>query len=78
MGPKGGYTLTRDPDRVSMLEVIQVMQDRVLVNRCTDGEQVCPHQLNCPVNGRLCTLQKKMDQFLKDVSIQDLVNDRKS
>ena len=72
MGPKGGYKLSRKPDQITMLDVVRAMQGRVAVNECTIDTGYCPRQKTCPVNGRLCTLQRVLDTYMKDVTLEDI------
>ena len=71
MGSKGGYRLSRLPDDITMLEVIQAMQGKIIVNRCTKGIETCPRQPHCPVNKTLNILQRQIDEYLNQVTIKD-------
>ena len=73
MGPTGGYQLSRQPKQITMLDVIRAMQGEITVNRCTGGPDGCPRQANCPVSSKLCQLQRKVEEFLADVKLQDLL-----
>ena len=68
MGPAGGYQLCREPGKITMLDVIQTMQGNITVNRCTDKNDNCPRQANCPVSSKLCQLQQCVDEFLRGVT----------
>lgn len=72
MGPTGGYQLSREPKQITMLDVIEVMQGDVAINRCTKGDDNCPRQANCPVSIVLRRLQKNMDEYFGEVTLKDL------
>ena len=73
MGPAGGYRLCREPEQINMLDVIRAMQGNVTINRCTDGYDRCERQSNCKVSGKLCQLQRQVEEFLADVTLRDLI-----
>ena len=73
MGPKGGYRLSLQPDRITMLEVIKAMQGNVAVNQCTVDWDICPRRPGCPLNGKLCQLQQIVDKYLAEVTLDDIV-----
>jgi Rrf2 family protein len=74
MGPAGGYRLCREPEKITMLDVIQTMQGNITVNRCTDKDDNCPRQANCPVNSVLSRLQRNVDEFFAKVTLKDLLD----
>jgi len=76
MGPAGGYRLCLEPEKITMLDVIRTMQGNVAVNRCTDENDNCPRQANCPVSRVLCRLQRDVDEFFVKVTLKDLLNNK--
>ena len=76
MGPKGGYKLSKEPELITILEVIRAMQGAITVNTCTLEKGLCDRQENCPLNGQLCMLQTQIDQYLKSVSLIDILNNQ--
>ncbi len=74
MGSAGGYRLCREPEKITMLDVIRAMQGNVVVNRCTDENDNCPRQANCPVSKVLCQLQQDIDEFFTKVTLEGLLD----
>ncbi len=72
MGPKGGFQLSRDPSRISLLEVIEAMQGPIGLNRCLLNLAACPRQPDCPVSKKLAKLQKYMSNYLGSVTLDEL------
>ena len=72
MGPKGGYRLCRDPEQITILEVVGAMQGELAVNRCTNSNDGCARKAKCPLNGQLCELQYMVDNFMAGVTLQRL------
>ena len=72
MGPKGGFTLSREPSRINLLEIIEAVQGPVTVNRCLVKDQGCDRQPECPVSGTLEKLQEHIESFLTKTTLDKI------
>jgi Rrf2 family protein len=72
MGPKGGFQLSRDPAQINLLDMIEVIQGPLSVNRCLLREACCPRQEICPVRAKMGELQGHMGEYLGGVTLADL------
>ncbi len=41
-GPSGGFTLKRDPNEVTLLEIYEAIEGKIEVQACPMDKQVCP------------------------------------
>jgi len=73
MGPTGGFRLSKDPSRISLLEVIEAIQGPIELNRCLLNVDACPRQPDCPVSKRLAELQKHIRRYLDSVTLDKLI-----
>lgn len=73
MGPKGGFKLSKEPSKISLLEVVEAIQGPVKLNRCLLGNGVCPQQKNCKVRGKLSELEDSINNYLGSVKLNGLV-----
>ncbi len=86
-GKAGGYELGVDAGEVSILDVVGVIEGGVRLVPCCEGLNdgaggdisgnnggCCEIGDGCPVKGPLQRLQVKMNEFLRDVSLADLLN----
>jgi Rrf2 family protein len=76
MGPKGGFRLSRPAGRISLLEVIEVIQGPLRINRCLLKDAVCPRQKKCAVRRKIGELQGRMDEYLGSVTLAELAAGR--
>jgi len=76
MGPKGGFRLSRDRSKISLLEVIEAIQGKVLLIRCLLGEDICPHQKSCKVRTKLAELERSINSYLDSVTLEKIVRQK--
>lgn len=76
MGPKGGFRLGRKPSKISLRDIIEVVQGPVLLNRCLLGVYECPRRPKCAVSKKLAELQKYIDGYLGEIKLDELSTSR--
>jgi len=74
MGPKGGFVLGAEPSKISLLDVVEVIQGPINMNRCLLGEDICPRQTTCAVRGKLANLQKNINSSLAAITLDELTH----
>ena len=78
-GARGGYRLACDPEAVSLADVIGALEGPVRLSECLVGhagrEGECSQSLmaSCQVGGPLHRVQRKLSDFLKRVSLAEIV-----
>ena len=74
MGPKGGFSLSRKPSEISLLDIICAIQGSVSVNKCILIPKVCPRSKNCSVRNKLGKLQKSINESLAKITLDELIH----
>ncbi len=77
MGARGGFRLDREPGRISLLDVVEVIQGRLSLNRCLLSKTCCPRIATCPVRAKMGELQGQMEEYLGKVTLADLIQAQK-
>ncbi len=72
MGAKGGFRLSREPSKITVLQVIEAIQGPVRLNRCLLSADGCPRQRSCPVKPKLTELQKFISSYLDSITLDEL------
>lgn len=72
MGPKGGFTLGRAPEKITLLEVVEVIQGPISLNRCLLGSDACCRQRDCAVRAKLADVQETILESLASITFADL------
>ena len=76
MGSKGGFYLNRNPKDISLGEVVEVIQGPLKVNRCILDKEFCPRMPSCTVRKELLKLQKKIEDFYHQITVERLAGNR--
>jgi Rrf2 family transcriptional regulator, cysteine metabolism repressor len=77
-GVHGGYTLTRPPDQISVLDVITVVEGEVAPVECVSHDYVsgsCLREGDCASRGLWQKLKRSIDAVLSQTTIAELVAD---
>ncbi len=71
-GPQGGFSLTRDPKEITVLDIMEALQGPVAINQCFLGVSACPNYSSCEIKENLEGIQEEMLAILSKVTIADL------
>ncbi len=71
-GASGGVRLARSPGDITMLDVIQVIDGPVALNRCVVGADSCPYSPSCPMHEVWCDVQAELVQRLSKTTFAEL------
>ena len=75
-GPNGGFRLSKNPSMINLLQIIEVIQGPVTLNRCLVDVSSCIRQPDCPVSRKLMELQQNLVSSLKDITLNDLLQSK--
>lgn len=79
-GPKGGYRLQRPPEKITVLEVVEAIDGREPLFRCTEIRQQGPltyeaqaYRLPCAIHVAMARAEKVWREALRTQTIADIV-----
>jgi len=64
-GARGGVSLAKSPDQISLLEVVEAIDGPILLNECVAHNGVCTFGDNCPMRPIWCDAQSELVVRLK-------------
>lgn len=72
-GPKGGITLARDPQDISMLDIIEAVEGKINLMDCLEHPEHCGDSRNCSIMGVLHTAQAALVNTLANTNLKLMV-----
>lgn len=72
-GHQGGYNIIRDLQRVSVLELMEIIEGPVMVAKCLNEHSNCELQSSCNIQSPIEQLNKKLNEFYRDLKVAELL-----
>lgn len=72
-GPQGGYNIVRDLQRVSVLELMEMIEGPVQVAKCLNDNSACELHSSCNIQSPVEQLNKKLNEFYRDLKVAELL-----
>ncbi len=72
-GRTGGYRLTKDPAKVTLLEVVEALEGDLLLNVCVTRPEACQFSTRCKVHLVWEAARKGLRDLLDSIYLTDLV-----
>ena len=72
MGPTGGFSLSREPSKITLMEIIKVLQGEIRLNRCLPGGDGCEFEPDCEINTKLSCLQLYINGYLNEITLAEI------
>ncbi|MFC1675647.1 RrF2 family transcriptional regulator [Planctomycetota bacterium] len=76
MGPKGGFILSREPSKITLMDIINVLQSGIRLNKCLLGGDGCEFASECEINTKLSSLQLYIDGYLGGITLEQILQDQ--
>jgi Rrf2 family protein len=71
-GVKGGFSLGRQPDRITIREIVEDIQGPYFIAECLNGDRSCK-KTNCPLRPLLRKAQTAIVGVFEDHTVADLI-----
>lgn len=72
-GVKGGYTLAREPNRITVATVISALEGPIALTECTVSHKGCEQASGCRIQGNWHLINQKIAQALESVTLADMI-----
>ena len=74
-GISGGYALAKNPEKISLFDVISCMESTMAISRCLEKDGFCSRNYTdcCKVHQVLLDLQNTYNNRLENVKISDII-----
>lgn len=71
-GAGGGFVLGRQPDKISLLEVVEAIEGPISLNRCLDRNGGYDQHYNCSSHPVWTQVQTQVRETLQNITLKDL------
>jgi FeS assembly SUF system regulator len=73
-GTKGGYSLARDPEELTVSAMIAALEGPLALTQCSDGEAACDLEATCAVKSPWLIINRVVQNSLASITLADLTN----
>jgi Rrf2 family protein len=79
-GPNGGYMLARPPARITMADVVEIIEGDYTPVECLEegANSFCPRDSGCPMRDVWRDVRDSVVGILRNATLQSLIDRRKS
>jgi Rrf2 family protein len=76
-GPRGGHTLSRSPEDVTLGQAIDILEGQAAQMECFAAPETCEHSFGCPIRSSLLRAEDAMREVLDGTTLADMVRERR-
>jgi Rrf2 family cysteine metabolism transcriptional repressor len=78
-GPSGGYMLAKSPSRITMADVVEIIEGDYCPVECLEeaGVATCPKDQPCPMRDVWRDVRESVNNILRQTTLQSLAENRK-
>lgn len=74
-GAQGGYRLTREPDRITVGDVLRALEGGLNLVDCLLEEESCGKSCACPSRIVWMKIQEGLNQIVDGITLQDMIDE---
>lgn len=75
-GPGGGIKLMVDPEKISIRDIVELIEGPVAITRCLLGDGGCSHQETCPLHPVWERAQEAMLAVLSETTLANVADSK--
>ncbi|MBU4294210.1 MAG: Rrf2 family transcriptional regulator [Actinobacteria bacterium] len=73
-GKNGGFELAIKPEKIRLLDLMEIFQGKFVLSECLFKKKICPDQVSCKLRAQLCSLEELVENKIKDITVASLLN----
>lgn len=73
-GVNGGYQLAKPLHEISVFDLVEILESSADLTKCLSSEGQCELEKNCSITTPVTNLNKKLHQFYKSISLDEVLN----
>lgn len=72
-GKGGGFQLIEPPERVFLIDLIEIFQGPLRLNECLFKKRICADAASCVLKSRIDSIERRVISELKTITISSLI-----
>ena len=75
-GVRGGYSLAKTPDKISLMEIISAIEDNYQITNCMNeksSQNDCSHFDCCMIRDPLIKVQREIDKVFQNMKVNQIL-----
>lgn len=76
-GARGGYTLARKPDKISVGQIVKILEGGLSLVDCVEDPKVCEREKNCPTRDIWLRMSQRLMEELSSLTLRDVLDGKK-
>jgi FeS assembly SUF system regulator len=72
-GAKGGYSLAREPEKISVAAIISALEGPIALTECSISKQACGQASGCGIRANWHLINQTIHNALESVTLADLI-----
>jgi len=69
-GPSGGFVLARKPEDITLLEVYEAIEGKIVIHECPGNKLICPFS-KCILNNIMHKVTHELKNYFNNQSLKD-------
>ncbi|MBN1535986.1 MAG: Rrf2 family transcriptional regulator [Anaerolineales bacterium] len=75
-GARGGVSLARSPEEITLLEVVEAIDGPIFLNECVCDAGLCSFSDECPIHPIWCKAQANLINQLRETTFAKAIEDK--
>jgi len=72
-GKNGGFELARKPEKIYLLDLMEIFQGKFKLSECLFKKKICPNQISCKLKAQLDSLEELVENKVKEITLASLL-----
>lgn len=73
-GKNGGFELAIKPEKIRLLDLMEIFQGKFKLSDCLFKKKICPNQISCKLREQLDSLEELVENKVKEITLASLLN----
>ncbi|MGZ5491352.1 MAG: RrF2 family transcriptional regulator [Nitrososphaeraceae archaeon] len=73
-GKNGGFELAIKPEKIRLLDLMEIFQGKFKLSECLFKKKICPNQISCKLREQLDSLEELVENKVKEITLASLLN----